>query len=140
MFTFVLLIINSVLNAVSVLTPSVVCFILWAIQTSNRPQTQLIIRCGEKICGTGEVYLTISRHKTRTSVRTKSIFPCCALKFIRFSDCGTENGFAIAVGRGERTGRRVGSFFLWFLSRYARKKSFLLCVEGLYINSLYNNY
>lgn len=133
MFTFVLLIINSVLNAISVLTPSVVCFILWRIQTPNRPPTPYVLIDSEKICGMGEVYLTISRHKTRTDVRTKLNFPFCALEFMRNSDCGTENGFAVAVGRavgkGER-GRKACSFFLWFLSRYARKKSFLLSVEG----------
>ena len=69
------MIINSVLNARIVLTPSVVCFILWAIQTPNRPPTPFILRCGEKICGTGEVCLTVNNHKTRTDVRTKRNFP-----------------------------------------------------------------
>ena len=137
------MIINSVLNAVSVLTPSVVCFILWAIQTPNRPQTPFVFIDSEKICGTGEVYLTISRHKTRTDVRTNLIFPFCAFKImqllLRNSNCETESGFAIAIGR-ENVDGRLALSFLWFLSRYARKKSFLLPTEGFYINSLYNNY
>ena len=83
MFTFVLPILNSVLNAVSVLTPSVVCFILWAIQTPNRPPTPYVLIDSEKICGMGEVYLTISRHKTRTDVRTKLNFPFCAFKIMQ---------------------------------------------------------
>ena len=58
----------------------------------------------------GEVYLTISKHKTRTDVRTKLNFPFCALEFMRNSNCETENGFAVAVGRGER-GRKACSFF-----------------------------
>ena len=62
-----------------------------------------------------------------------SIFPCVRLNLCDFGyetvNCGTENGFAVAVGR-EREMGEVGSFFLWFLSRYARKKSFLLSVEG----------
>ena len=132
-------IINSVLNAVSVLTPSMVCFILWAIQTPNRPQTQLIIRCGEKICGMGEVYLTISCHKTRTDVRTKLNFPLCTFEFMRNSDCGTVKWFCCRYRSGAERERSALSF-LWFLSRYARKKSFLLSVEGFCINSLYNNY
>ena len=143
MFTFVLPILNSVLNARIVLTPSVVCFILWAIQTPNRPPTPYVLIDSEKICGTGEVYLTISRHKTRTDVRTKLNFPFCALEFMRNSNCETENDFAVAIGRGDgkgERGRKACSFFLWFLSRYARKKSFLLSTEGFYINSLYNNY
>ena len=76
------MIINLVLNAVSVLTPSVVCFILWAIQTPNRPPTCFIIIDSEKICGTGEVYLTVRSHKTRTNVRTKLNFPFCAFEFM----------------------------------------------------------
>ena len=130
MFTFVLLIINSVLNAISVLTPSVVCFILWRIQTPNRPPTPYVLIDSEKICGMGEVYLTISRHKTRTDVRTKFNFPFCVLEFMWNSDCGTENAVGRAVGKGERR-RKACSFFLWFLSRYARKKSSLLSVGGL---------
>ena len=129
MFTFVLPILNSVLNARIVLTPSVVCFILWRIQTPNRPPTPYVLIDSEKICGMGEVYLTVSTHKTRTDVLTKFNFPFCALEFMRNSDCETENGFAVAISRGDGKGER-GSFFLWFLSRYARKKSFLLSVEG----------
>ena len=126
------MIINSVLNAVSVLTPSVVCFILWRIQTANRPPTQLILRCAEKICGTGEVYLTVSRHKTRTDVRTKRNFPFCALEFMQLM-CRTENSFAVAV---ERTGGRewVGRvgwmwlflFFDFFLATLERNHSYCL--------------
>ena len=122
------------MDAVSVLTPSVVCFILWAIQTPNRPQTQLILRCGEKICGTGEMYLTISSHKTRTSVRTKLNFPFCALKFMQLM-CRTVNGFAVAVGwevgewesENER-GVRVWLFlsFDFFLATLERNHSYCL--------------
>lgn len=134
------MIINSVLDAVSVLTPSVVCFILWAIQTANRPPTPFILRCGEKICGTGEVYLTIRCHKTRTDVRTKLNFPLCALEFMRFWlwNCQLQNRKRFCCRCREREMSALS--FLWFLSRYARKKSFLLSVEGFYINSLYNNY
>ena len=123
MFTFVLLIVDSVLNAVSVLTPSVVCFILWRIQTPNRPPTPCILFDSEKICGTGEVYLIISRHKTRTDVRTKLNFPLCALEFMQLM-CGTVNGFAVAVGReweNERVRRmcvRTGEVLLFLLSLY----------------------
>lgn len=70
------------IRSLSVLTPSVVCFILWAIQTPNRSPTLAILCNFEKICGMGEVYLTISSHKTRTDVRTKLNFPCCALEFM----------------------------------------------------------
>ena len=41
--------------------------------------------------------------------------------------------------RSRRWAWSVALSFLWFLSRYARKKSFLLPTEGFYINSL-NNY
>ena len=120
MFTFVLLILNSVLNARIVLTPSVVCFILWRIQTPNRPPTCFILIDSEKICGMGEVYLTTSRHKTRTDVRTKFNFPFCAFKIMQLllwnSNCETENGFAVAVGRGDETRERgVGSVALSFV-------------------------
>lgn len=72
-----------VIRSLSVLTPSVVCFILWAIQTPNRPPTLSYLSILKKICGRGEVYLTISCHKIRTDVRTKLNFPCCALEFIQ---------------------------------------------------------
>ena len=48
----------------------------------------------------GEVYLTVSKHKTRTDVRTKLNFPFCAFKIMRLL-CETVNGFAVAVGRGK---------------------------------------
>ena len=129
MFTFVLLIINSVLNAVSVLTPLVVCFILWRIQTPNRPPTPYVLFNFEKICGMGEVYLTISRHKTRTDVLTKLIFPFCAFKIMQLllwnSNCETENGFAVAVGRGDGTGERGVGAWLFLLSLYLTSLRFV---------------
>ena len=131
MFIFVLPILYSILNAVSVLTPSVVCFILWAIQTPNRPPTPLLLCNFEKICGTGEVYLTISRHKTRTSVRTKFNFPFCALEFMRNSDCRTENGFAVAVGKGEVERVWLALSFVvvsHFASLRSIKRQFSYCV------------
>ena len=135
MFTFVLWNNKAHLTSICVLTPSVVCFILWRIQTPNRPQTQLIIRCAEKICGMGEVYLTISCHKTRTDVRTKLNFPFCAFKIMQLlmwnSNCGIENGFAVAVGRVRWNGSVVdverGSFFS-LISFSLRSKEIILIV------------
>ena len=54
----------------------------------------------------GEVYLTINCRKTRTDVLTKLNFPFYALEFMRNSNCETENGFAVAVGRAVRKGER----------------------------------
>ena len=63
-----------------------------------------------------------------------AIFPFVRLRLCGF-DYGTVNVFAVAVGRemGERVwgDGRFALSFLWFLSRYARKKSFLLSVESL---------
>ena len=114
------------MNAVSVLTPSVVCFILWAIQTANRPPTPLIIFDSEKICGTGEVYLTISKHKTRTDVRTKLNFPFCAFTFMRFWlwNCQLETKKAVGnVGTGEWW---LFLFFDFFLATLERNHSYCL--------------
>ena len=121
------------MNAVSVLTPSVVCFILWAIQTANRPPTPFILRCGEKICGMGEVYLTISSHKIRTDVRTKRNFPFCAFKIMRFWlwDC---KWFCCRCRSRERKIGEVWSgtegllflFFDFFLATLERNHSYCL--------------
>ena len=139
MFTFVLLIINSVLNAICVLTPSVVCFLLCAIQTPNRPPTPYVLIDSEKICGMGEVYLTISRHKTRTDVRTKLNFPFCALEFMRNSNCETENDFAVAIGRrGNVDGKLALSFVVVSHSASLRsiKRQFLFVCKG-FISLIY---
>lgn len=124
-----------VIRSLSVLTPSVVCFILWAIQTPNRPPTLSYLSILKKICGRGEVYLTISCHKIRTDVRTKLNFPCCALEFIQclliwISVAEQKRACLSACLSGV-----LALSFLWFLSRYARKKSFLLSVKGFYINN-----
>ena len=66
------------------------------------------------------------------------IFPFVRLNLCGFG-CETVNGFAVAISRvmgewewdGWDVNRRVALSFLWFLSRYARKKSFLLSVESL---------
>ena len=119
------------MTSICVLTPSVVCFILWRIQTPNRPPTPYVFIDSEKICGMGEVYLAISRHKTRTDVRTKLNFPFCAFKIMQLllwnSNCETENGFAVAVGRGERgVGSVALSFFDFFLATLERNHSYCL--------------
>ena len=134
------------MTSICVLTPSVVCFILWAIQTPNRPPTPIVLFDSEKICGMGEVYLTVSKHKTRTDVRTKLIFPFCAFEFIQLT-CGTVNDFAVAVCRNgwERKGEMGGTwlflFFDFFLATLERNHSYCLlkvCKLIVYINI--NNY
>ena len=139
------MIVNSVLNARIVLTPSVVCFILWAIQTPNRPPTPIVLFDSEKICGMGEVYLTVSKHKTRTDVRIKLIFPFCVLKIMQFSDCVIENCFAVTISRVMREwvweigGTWLFLFFDFFLATLERNHSY--CLLKVYKLIVYiNNY
>ena len=116
--------------SICVLTPSVVCFILWAIQTPNRPPTLSLLCNFEKICGTGEVYLTVRSHKTRTNVRTKHNFSFCAFKIMQLT-CETVNDFAVAVGREWEIGERgtkglLFLFFDFFLATLERNHSYCL--------------
>ena len=135
MFTFVLLLINLVLNARIVLTPSVVCFILWRIQTPNRPLTLIVLFDSEKICGTGEVYLTVSSHKTRTSVRIKLNFSFCAFKIMwncKWFCCRYRSGDG-CMGRGD--GRLALSFVVvsHFASLRSIKRHFLFVCKNLLV-------
>ena len=134
------MIVDSVLNAVSVLTPSVVCFILWAIQTPNRPPALLLLCNSEKICGMGEVYLTVSKHKTRTDVRIKLNFSFCAFEFMRFwlwnckwfcCRCRSGDGrMGVGDGWGERISFVVVSHFA---SLRSIKRHFLFVCKKLLV-------
>ena len=78
----------------------------------------------------GEVYLTVSSHKTRTDVRIKLIFPFCAFKIMRLL-CETVNGFAVAVGKEGENGCEVTEsllflFFDFFLATLERNHSYCL--------------
>ena len=108
-------------------------------------QLQLYYLILKKICGTGEVHLTVNSHKIRTNVRTKLNFSFCALKIMQFSDCVIENCFAVAISRvmGEWVWEMGGTwlflFFDFFLATLERNHSY--CLLKVYKLIVYiNNY
>ena len=94
----------------------------------------------------GEVYLTISCHKTRTDVRTKLNFPLCALKIMRLLlwNCQTGNCKGCWLdGREERNeerGERNVALSFVVVSHFASlrsiKRHFLIVCKG-FISLIY---